>query len=141
MSIDAVSAYASTASTDSTAATASSKKSSLSMDDFLQLMVAQLQNQDMNNAADTSQFTSQMAQYSMVQALSDMSKQSATSYSVSLIGKDVTLVQTTTTGVKNIISGKVDGVSLYNGETKIIVNGNSYDMSDIITVSQATTAK
>ncbi|MDD4583777.1 MAG: flagellar hook capping FlgD N-terminal domain-containing protein, partial [Eubacteriales bacterium] len=37
---------------------------SLSMDDFLALMVAQLSNQDMYNTVDDTQFVTQMAQFS-----------------------------------------------------------------------------
>ncbi|MBC3888652.1 hypothetical protein GH810_10055 [Acetobacterium paludosum] len=131
MAIDAVSASASTASTTST-----SKNSTLSMNDFLQLMVAQLKNQDMNNAADTSQFSSQMAQYSMVQALSDLSKQSTTSYSVGLIGKEVCL-KTTENGTTNYITGTVQGVNLQSGDAQIVVGGVTYPATSIVEVAQA----
>ena len=75
MAVDGINNYLSTAAT--TAATPTGKasaKTSLNMDDFLKLMVAQLQNQDMNNTADTSQYTTQMAQFSMVQALTDLTE-------------------------------------------------------------------
>lgn len=135
MATDAISAYAaSTAATTSSSSKSTSKTSAMDMDDFLKLMVAQLQNQDMYNSTDNSEFMAQMAQYSMVQSLTEMTAQSKATYSVSLIGKDVTLKES---GTSKLISGTVDGVSLYNGETKIVVNGNSYDMSDILTVSQA----
>ena len=135
MAIDAVSASASTASTASTTSTSSS---TLSMDDFLQLMVAQLKNQDMNNAADTSQFSSQMAQYSMVQALSDLSKQSTTAYSVGLIGKEVS-IKSTENGTSKIITGTVQGVNLQSGDAQIVVGGVTYPASSILTVAQAAT--
>ena len=134
MATDAISAYAASSAATSASSTAKTKTSAMDMDDFLKLMVAQLQNQDMYNSTDNSEFMAQMAQYSMVQSLTEMTAQSKATYSVSLIGKDVTLKES---GTSKLISGTVDGVSLYNGETKIVVNGNSYDMSDILTVSQA----
>ena len=136
MATDALSAYAASTAATTATSTAKTKTSAMDMDDFLKLMVAQLQNQDMYNSTDNSEFMAQMAQYSMVQSLTELTEQSKTAYSVSLIGKDVTLKEAGTDGSQNIIMGKIDGVSLYNGETKIIVNGNSYDMSDILTVSQ-----
>jgi Flagellar hook capping protein. len=59
MAIDGINNYLSTSATAATTTAAQTKKAgtSLDMDDFLKLMVAQLQNQDMNNTADTSQYT------------------------------------------------------------------------------------
>jgi len=108
----------------------------LEMDDFFKLMVAQLQNQDMNNPVDSTQFTSQMAQFSMVKALSDLSNASKTTYSVSLIGKEVTLAETKDDGSMNVIKGTVDGVNLYNGNTEIVVGGTKYPLSSIMEVGK-----
>ena len=137
MSIDAINAYATTTAATSTSST-TSKSSALDMDDFLKLMVAQLQNQDMNNSVDNTEFAAQMAQYSMVQALSDMREQSQTAYSVSLIGKDVSLSESNDDGSVSVITGTVEGVNLQNGDAEIIVNGSAYSMDSILTVAQAT---
>lgn len=112
-------------------------KTSLDMDDFLKLMVAQLQNQDMNNTADTSEYTSQMAQFSMVQALTELNEMSKTTYTMSLIGKDITLAENAADGTLHVVAGKVEGVNLYNGEAQVIVNGTSYPVSSIMEVSLA----
>lgn len=131
MAVDAINA-----SLNTTAATATTKKttdSALDMDDFLKLMVAQLQNQDMNNAVDNSQFMAQMAQFSMVQALTDMREQSQTNYGVSLIGKEVTVKNESD---NTIVTGTVDSVNFYNGETKILVDGNAYATSSVIQVAE-----
>jgi flagellar basal-body rod modification protein FlgD len=132
---DYLSTSAATAATSQT--TSKAAKTSLNMDDFLKLMVAQLQNQDMNNTADTSQYTTQMAQFSMVQALTDLTELSKTNYSLSMIGKEVTLAETKSDGTLNTITGTVKGVNLYNGDAQIIVNGASYPMSSVMAVGQA----
>ena len=135
MAVDGINNYLSTAAT--TAATQTGKasaKTSLNMDDFLKLMVAQLQNQDMNNTADTSQYTTQMAQFSMVQALTDLTELTKTTYSLSMIGKEVTLAETKSDGSLNVITGTVEGVNLYNGDAQIIVDGVSYPMSSVMEV-------
>lgn len=139
MATDGINNYLSTAATTATATAAQTKKSgtSLNMDDFLKLMVAQLQNQDMNNTADTSQYTTQMAQFSMVQALTDLTELSKTTYSLSMIGKEVTLAESKADGSLNVITGTVEGVNLYNGDAQIIVNGANYPMTSVMEVGLA----
>ena len=141
MAVDNINNYLSTASTTAAASTTSSKKTetTLNMDDFLKLMVAQLQNQDMNNTADTSQYTTQMAQFSMVQALTDLTKLTKTTYSLSMIGKEVTLAENKSDGSLNVITGTVEGVNLYDGDAQVIVKGISYPMSSIMKVGESTT--
>jgi len=57
-----------TTTTDSTAAAAAMKKSTgLNKDDFLQLFITQLKNQDPLNPQDSSQFVSQLAQLTQVE--------------------------------------------------------------------------
>lgn len=136
MAIDGINTLATTAAA-TTPTTNAAAKTSLNMDDFLKLMVAQLQNQDMNNTADTSEYTSQMAQFSMVQALTDLTELSKTTYSLSMIGKEVTLAETKSDGTLNVVTGTVEGVNLYNGDAQIIVNGVNYPMSSVMEVAQA----
>lgn len=49
-----------------------SKETALGKDDFLTLLVAQLQNQDPLNPADATEFTAQLAQFSQLEQLSNM---------------------------------------------------------------------
>ncbi|MDZ5724865.1 flagellar hook capping FlgD N-terminal domain-containing protein [Acetobacterium sp. K1/6] len=139
MAIDGINNYLSTSATAATTTAAQTKKAgtSLDMDDFLKLMVAQLQNQDMNNTADTSQYTAQMAQFSMVQALTELNEMTKTTYSMSLIDKDVILAENAADGSLHVVAGTVQGVNLYDGEAQVIVNGVSYPVSSIMEVAQA----
>lgn len=63
----------------------------LTMQDFLQLMVVQLQNQTMDNAMDTSEMMNQMVQMQMVTAMTNMTEASMMGYASSLVGKVVTI--------------------------------------------------
>jgi len=136
MAVDSINTLGITAAA-TTETTKAAAKTSLDMDDFLKLMVAQLQNQDMNNTADTSQYTTQMAQFSMVQALTELNEMTKTTYSLSLIGKDVTLAENASDGSLHVVAGTVQGVNLYDGEAQVIVNGVSYPVSSIMEVAQA----
>ena len=140
MSTDAISSYLTTynaSTSNSTSSSTKSNKNSLSMDDFITLLVAQLQNQDMNNTTDTSEMMAQMAQYSMVQAMTDMKEQSIISSSFSLIGKGVTISGTDSNGKSYSKIGAVDGVTLASGEAKVVVDGKSYPVDDVKEVFDA----
>ncbi|MDR2770921.1 MAG: hypothetical protein LBB57_02660 [Clostridiales Family XIII bacterium] len=107
----------------------------LSMDDFFQLMVAQLQNQDMFSPADDTQFINQMAQFSMVNALMDMQELSQVTYSMSLIGKQATVAFMNDEGEMKSVTGIVEGVNLFNGAAEVVIGGEAYGMANIMTVA------
>lgn len=120
------------------------KANSFEMDDFMQMMVAQLQNQDMNSPMDSSEYVNQMAQYSMIQAITDMTtsmkdmmSMSTTNYGVSLIGKEVTLAVSGGEGEIESLTGLVEGVNFYKGETQLMVDGKSYALTQVMSVNQA----
>jgi flagellar basal-body rod modification protein FlgD len=117
-------------------ASAASRKDdqSLSMDDFFQLLVAQLQNQDMFNPTDNSQLINQMAQFSMVNALSDMQELSSVTYGMTLIGKQATVAQMVD-GQMTSDTGVIQSVNLYNGGTEVVINGESYGIANVMSVA------
>lgn len=135
MSIDGVNNYQSMM---GVGGSTTSKKAGdgLNMDDFLSLLVAQMSNQDMYNTMDDSQFMAQMAQFSMIQAISELSQMSTTSYSVSLIGKEVTIAESQPNGQIMSFSGIVEGVTLFNGSSQIVVEGRQYPLSSVMEVFQ-----
>jgi flagellar basal-body rod modification protein FlgD len=68
-----IAADANDSTTSSTASSSSSSPTSLATEDtFLQLMVAQLKNQDPTNPIDSTQFLSQLAQFSQLEQLIDI---------------------------------------------------------------------
>ena len=133
----AVTGVESTQTIQTTSTTASSNSNSLlSMDDFLSLMVAQLANQDMYNPVDNTEYIAQMAQFSMVQALSDLTQASMASYGVSLIGKEGTVAELDSNGYLNKTVGIIEGVNFYNGETEVIIDGNAYKLSSVMQIAE-----
>ena len=63
----------------------------LTMQDFLQLMVVQLQNQSIDDTMDTSEMMNQMVQMQMVTAITNMNEISVMTYASSMVGKIVTI--------------------------------------------------
>lgn len=57
----------------------------VTMDDFLNLMVAQLRNQDFMNPVDDTQYMAQLAQFTTLQQMQEMAYNSKTTFLTSLI--------------------------------------------------------
>jgi len=94
-----MSIYPVDASNSNTSGVSTSKDSALGKDDFMNLLVAQLQNQDPLNPMDSTAFTSQLAEFSSLEQLSNVNEnlenlqmyQSSinNAQAVSFIGKDI----------------------------------------------------
>jgi flagellar basal-body rod modification protein FlgD len=123
--------------TMSASGTSRKDNQSLSMDDFFQLMVAQLKNQDMFSPTDNTQMINQMAQFSIVNALTDMKALTSTTYSMSLIGKQATVAFMDDNGQLQSVTGLIEGVNLYGGAEEVVIGGKSYGLSNIMSVTDA----
>jgi flagellar basal-body rod modification protein FlgD len=111
----------------------------LQMEDFLQLMVATVQNQTIDNQADISDMMNQMVQMSVVQAISNISQlitdTTSLTYAASLVGKDVIIAEKV--GNETIqIPGKVTGTGTLDGTPVIFVGDKSYWLSDVLAVGE-----
>ena len=108
--------------------------SELDMTDFLTLMVAMFQNQDMENTASTTDMMNQMVQMQMVSAITTLNETSIQTYANSLVGQDVTV---------GIVNGdkleerviQVMGTGTFNGQQVIFgSDGNMYYLNQIMAV-------
>lgn len=122
--------------TDATGKTRTSASSELSMDSFLQLIVAQMQNQDPMNPTSQDTYMTQLAQLAMVQSINDMAQTSVITYAASLSGKEVTVANITSDNKIEEVVGTVTGVGFYNGEPILYVDGKAYSMSQLIAVGK-----
>lgn len=118
------------------ARTASGDNSSLDMTDFLQLMVAQFQNQSIDNTASTTDMLNQLVQISVIQAITNITDATVMSYAGSLVGKEVTVGQINDKGVLEEIVGTVTGTGTYGGQQVVYVNGKGYYLSEIMAVGR-----
>ena len=115
--------------------------SGLQFEDFLQLMVSQLQNQTIDNTADTSDMLNQLVQRSTVEMLVSVQESlealvsaNTLNYAASLVGKTVTVGQYDENGNIQEIVGTVTGTGTYQGTSVIFVDGEMYALNDIMAV-------
>jgi flagellar basal-body rod modification protein FlgD len=114
---------------------AASKPSVLGKDDFLNLLITQLQNQDPLNPTDSTEFTAQLAQFSSLEQLNNVNTNleqlqnfqasANNSQAVSLLGKEIT----TNGNFLQLIDGGPVGLDLSLSEDAATVVATIYDRS------------
>jgi flagellar basal-body rod modification protein FlgD len=119
-----------------TYSTSSSDNTTLDMTDFLQLMVAQFQNQSIDDTADTSDMLNQLVQMQMIQAITSITESTEMMYAGSLVGKEVTIGQYNSQGYLEQTVGTVTGTGYSNGEQIVFVDGVAYSMSEIYAIGR-----
>jgi flagellar basal-body rod modification protein FlgD len=113
----------------------------LHMQDFLNLLVAQITNQDAMNPMDNTEFIAQMAQFSTLQAMTDLTEMALQGQATSLIGKNVVVADYKGNGELTIDEGIVQRVTLHGGKTKLYVNDMEYEYSNIMEIREAEKAE
>lgn len=121
-------------------ATNDEKSNTLDMQDFLLLMVTQLQNQSIDNTTDTSDMLNQMVQVSVIEAINNITSvvndSSTMSYAASLVGKSVVVGQMSGNQVVEK-EGVVKGTGVLSGKQVIFLEDDScYYLTDIMAVGK-----
>jgi flagellar basal-body rod modification protein FlgD len=127
---------ASSGSSATSSATATATKGALGENDFLNLLMTQLKNQDPLNPMKDTEFIAQLAQFNSLQQMTSLnstlssyvSQQNAMN-AINMVGKQIS----TSDGK----SGVVTKVGFDNGNISIYVGDNKYAMSDITGVANA----
>lgn len=105
---------------------------SLDFDGYLKLLVAQMGNQDFNDPMSDADLLNQMAQYSMLEGIKDMTQQTAISYAASLVGKVVTV-----SDGKYYHTGTINSISVEKGKPFVMIDGQAFKSSDITDIVTA----
>jgi flagellar basal-body rod modification protein FlgD len=113
----------------------------LNMQDFLNLLVAQITNQDAMNPMDNTEFIAQMAQFSTLQAMTDLTEIALQGQATSLIGKNVVVAGYNNYGELTIDEGIVQRVTIHSGKTKLYVNDIEYEYSNVMEIKEAETTE
>ena len=107
----------------------------LGKDDFLRLLITQLTHQDPMNPVDDKEFIAQMAQFSTLEQMQNMSSDFSQIKAFSMIGKTVTAsIIDKGTNAKQLVEGVVDSVTIENGKSILSVNGKDVPVDSVISV-------
>ncbi|MFB9329702.1 flagellar hook capping FlgD N-terminal domain-containing protein [Paenibacillus aurantiacus] len=130
-----------TSSASSTQASgASNKMNTLGKDEFLKILVTQLKNQDPMQPLQDTDFIAQMAQFSSVEQLMNMSENMGKlsqnlGLASSMIDKNVEWYQTNESGT-TLKSGKVDSIVVRDSIQYAVVDGESIPLDKIVSIGQ-----
>jgi flagellar basal-body rod modification protein FlgD len=112
-------------------------KAGFSKQTFLQLLVTQLKNQDPLNPQDSSQFVSQLAQFSSLEQMATMNASMETVLETSvtnLIGKTATVADNTTSS--GYTTGVIEGIQYYADGPALKIGGKDYPFSQVQNILQ-----
>lgn len=110
------------------------KKSGLDKDSFLQLLVAQMQYQDPLEPASSTEYMSQLAQFTSLEEMENLNAAFAKSDAQSLVGSYVIVKTTDAKGGEDFVSGLVDYVTMTNGKPYLSINDTFYPYEDLDSV-------
>lgn len=137
----------------STQSTSQTSSSIMGKDDFLKLLVAQLQNQDPTSPMDSSQFVSQMADFTSLEQTQNMANainqlvQTQSDNSLAsesdMIGKTITWTQTATDdsgqSTTSDETGVISSVKVKDGTVSYVTaDGQTVDPADVTEVNDGT---
>lgn len=102
----------------------------MGQEQFLQLLVAQMQYQDPLEPTSNTEWVAQMATFSMVESMNNMMDAMTEQSANDLVGKYVLV-----NDGEGFVKGKVDYVTKQNGDTVVSVNDKLYSLDKIDTVA------
>ena len=108
--------------------------SEIGKDQFLQLLVTQMRNQNPLEPASDTEWISQLANFSSLEAMQNMSSTMTGTQAMSMVGKYVDIVSKTDSGNTVNESGYVDFVNVKDGNVQVSVGGKLYDAADVTNV-------
>ena len=121
---------------------AASASTGPSMQDFMMLVVAQMQNQDMFSEQDNSQFMAQMAQMASMQAMQDLTTAFMSSMAMTYIGKyakaSAYAYDSNGSNLQSVSAeGYVNMVNFNGGKAMVLIGDVWFNVSDVYEVSAA----
>ncbi|HHZ19886.1 MAG TPA: hypothetical protein GX391_05135 [Firmicutes bacterium] len=121
-------------STISSSTITQSSNSQLGKDEFLKLLVTQLQYQDPLNPLSDTDFIAQMAQFSALEQMYNVYRVGELQQATNLIGRHVKAEVYTIPGQPEWVYGKVQGVRTFGGTTYLILDGGrEVKAEDVVT--------
>ena len=134
MAVTSVNYSSGTASNTSSSTTKTNNE--LGKDDFLQLLVTQLQHQDPLAPMEDKEFISQMAQFTSLEQMKNMNNAVQITQATSYIGKQVTWADSQGTEQTGIVTA----IRIVNSEPKVMIGEESIELKKIMSVTDAPVA-
>lgn len=106
----------------------------LGKEEFLQLLVCQMKNQDPLEPEKDTDFIAQLAQFSALEQMQNLNETAMNSQAFSLVGKYVLINAKGSDGKISEVKGPVDYITLKNGDTYMSVNGQLYSIDNLVEV-------
>ncbi len=106
-------------------------------DAFLQLLVAQMQYQDPLEPTSNTEYISQYAQFSQVEQMQNMAGSMDLMRASGLVGQEVYVKTTNSSGDVDYVRGKVDYVVYENGKAYVAIDEALYSLDDVDTIADS----
>jgi len=104
----------------------------LGKDDFLQLLITQLQHQDPMNPSSDQDFIAQVAQFSSLEQMKNMNTSMQYQQGFGMMGKYISaVISDETTGSQRTVSGEVTSVRMVSGEVMLVVGDNEVPIDKV----------
>lgn len=108
--------------------------STMGKDQFLQILVAEMQYQDPLEPTENTEWVAQMATFSQIEELQNMSGTITKGQAQDLIGQIVIMTTVDGQGETKFISGEVESVEIRDDKTYLSINGYLYDIENLYSV-------
>lgn len=114
----------------------SNSNSMISVETFYKLLMAEMTNQDPLEPTSNTEFISQLASFSSLQANSDNLYYNTVAYATGLAGKTVTIAtQGASKEDLKVVTGVVTGVDISDQKNiEVVINGERYKLSNVMNV-------
>ena len=108
--------------------------SQLGKEDFLLLLVTKMQYQDPLSPQENTDFVAQLAQFSALEQMSNLNQTVSNNSAYALIGQEVVIHHTSSTGDVQEIQGSVEKVTIRNGTAYVTVDGQDFLYDEVVQV-------
>ena len=112
----------------------SQSNDTISTDTFFSLLMAEMSNQDPLEPTTNTEWVSQMATFSQIEELQNMSDSIEKGQAQNLVGKIVIMATTDSTGETKYFSGKVESFENREDGTYLSIGGYLYSIDDLYSV-------
>ncbi|MHB1125896.1 MAG: flagellar hook capping FlgD N-terminal domain-containing protein [Bacillota bacterium] len=111
-------------------------KTVMGKEDFLKLLVTQLKNQNPLSPMEDKEFVAQMAQFSSLEQMQNLSQGMDMTKALGMVGR---YVEAALTGSQSLVSGIVAAVRIQEGRPLLVLGDLLVRLDEVITVGQTDT--